>query len=107
MQERPRDLFESRVFGKLNISDQGDANQQRLRSILDLVLEQHVHMAGAGSPLELPRNRELTGALGSIREYEQRVYGLQARGMTTLTHHLDRTYLVVWRTPAVKGSILR
>ena len=78
MQERPRDLFE-RVFGKLNISDQGDANQQRLRrSILDSVLEQYKHMVGARSPLGATSKSRVTEHLDRIREYEQRAYGLQA-----------------------------
>ena len=75
MQERPRDLFE-RVFGKA--ADAGNAADEkslrRRRSVLDSVVDQYKHYAGANSPLGAASKARVAEHLDRIREYEQRAF---------------------------------
>lgn len=73
IQERPRDLFE-RVFGKLPGSEGDPAELRRKRSVLDTVLDQYHHYAGANSPLGSASKARLADHLDRIREYETRVF---------------------------------
>ncbi len=75
MQERPRELFD-RVFGAIEIGNgNAETRQKRLkRSVLDSVMEQYKHYAGANSPLGAASKSRLADHLDRIRELEQRAY---------------------------------
>lgn len=75
MQERPRELFD-RVFGAIEIGNgNAETRQKRLqRSVLDSVMEQYKHYAGANSPLGSASKSRLADHLDRIRELEQRAY---------------------------------
>ena len=75
MQERPRELFD-RVFGAIAIGNgNAETRQKRLqRSVLDSVMEQYKHYAGANSPLGSASKSRLADHLDRIRELEQRAY---------------------------------
>lgn len=75
MQERPRELFD-RVFGAIEIGNGNtETRQKRLqRSVLDSVVEQYKHYAGANSPLGSASKSRLADHLDRIRELEQRAY---------------------------------
>ena len=75
MQERPRELFD-RVFGAIEIGNgNAETRQKRLkRSVLDSVIEQYKHYAGANSPLGAASKSRLADHLDRIRELEQRAY---------------------------------
>jgi hypothetical protein len=79
MQETPRDLFE-RVFGTVAAGDETDLRRRRLkRSVLDAVVEQYKHYAGANSPLGANSRARVADHLERIREYELRAYSLAPR----------------------------
>ncbi|MEM7697739.1 MAG: DUF1552 domain-containing protein [Verrucomicrobiota bacterium] len=77
IQEKPRDLFE-RVFGKVRLSGDGDAAQERLdRSVLDAVMDQYHHFTGSRSPLGSASKARLNDHLDRIREFEQRAFAVE------------------------------
>lgn len=75
MQESPRELFD-RVFGVIPGADTDpDTRQQRMRrSVLDALVGQYKHYAGANSPLGAASKSRVADHLDRIREYEQRAY---------------------------------
>lgn len=79
MQEKPRDLFE-RVFGSLNLADDGDARRERLkRSVLDSVVDQYKYYTGPNSPLGAASKSRVADHLDRVREFEQRAYEMSAK----------------------------
>lgn len=84
MQERPRDVFE-RVFGKVEEANGPTAQRRRRlrRSVLDSVVGQYRDLTGPSSPLGSASRVRIAEHLDRIREYEQRVYEMDAKPRPT------------------------